>query len=713
MPSGSAALSFARESTEINALRDSKKADLVSYWTDITDSCGMGHVTSTAMYGFSAVDVECATGYYSFGHEIGHNFGCSHNHDSTQSCGGCCGCYDKTSYTSYGYIIEAGKYRTVMSYSKGGERRINQYSNPAKTYNGVAAGDANANCAKTINERALAIANFRASQDTSTSTSTSGSTTTTSTACVGSWSSWSGCSATCGGGQKTRKYTVTTAGSNCEAADGATQAEECNDQACPTTTTSSSSASTVLWGEACKGVQGSCGNCLTKDNCKEGLFCCPSMKKCVSSGTSCYTPTARCSGCYDSTYKNTPSQCSCQNSAFPSTWVSCTKGDVDAAAAGSSSSSSGTTTSSSTTSSTSSSSTPATTTSSTSCAWLKDSGENYKVKCGDGTIQDAVNWAIRQWDWNGCDGRGGIVNCPPGREMCERKTCGSNGDSHCCSSSCSTYGYGAARACTSESTTPATTSTTSSTTSSSTTSSSSFSWTTAQRDEFLKAHNKYRCMHGVSAVTWSTEVAAAAQKWADTLQARGSIGHDNDQSTGENLYMSWSSSSTAVPSPAACTKSWYDEVKDYDFNAPKFSSATGHFTAVVWKGTTEIGCGYAPVKTSSGTTWRTIVCRYKSAGNIGGQFATNVLPLTSESNIQTCTTKYSQVDGASRFQDEDIMETPATTEMETAQPEFPADNTFLVVGVSMMVCAVVVGAVVYRRRRQTSWEPADYLVAEL
>jgi hypothetical protein len=29
----------------------------------------------------------------------------------------------------------------------------------------------------------------------------------------------------------------------------------------------------------------------------------------------------------------------------------------------------------------------------------------------------------------------------------------------------------------------------------------------------------------------------------------------------------------------------------YNWNAPGFSSATGHFTQVVWKATTEVGCG--------------------------------------------------------------------------------------------------------------------------
>jgi hypothetical protein len=40
---------------------------------------------------------------------------------------------------------------------------------------------------------------------------------------------------------------------------------------------------------------------------------------------------------------------------------------------------------------------------------------------------------------------------------------------------------------------------------------------------------------------------------------------------------------------------WYDEVTNpgYNFETGGFSGGTGHFTQLVWKGTTELGCGIA------------------------------------------------------------------------------------------------------------------------
>jgi hypothetical protein len=55
---------------------------------------------------------------------------------------------------------------------------------------------------------------------------------------------------------------------------------------------------------------------------------------------------------------------------------------------------------------------------------------------------------------------------------------------------------------------------------------------------------------------------------------------------------------------------------------------TGHFTQVVWKKSTQLGCGAAEgTATLDGTTFNAfyVVCHYNPAGNMRGDFPSNVL----------------------------------------------------------------------------------------
>ena len=70
----------------------------------------------------------------------------------------------------------------------------------------------------------------------------------------------------------------------------------------------------------------------------------------------------------------------------------------------------------------------------------------------------------------------------------------------------------------------------------------------------------------------------------------------------------------------------YNEVCDpgYNFGGASFSGGTGHFTQVVWKGSTVLGIGRAE-GTMRGMKCAYIVGRYKPAGNMMGDFAKNVV----------------------------------------------------------------------------------------
>lgn len=142
--------------------------------------------------------------------------------------------------------------------------------------------------------------------------------------------------------------------------------------------------------------------------------------------------------------------------------------------------------------------------------------------------------------------------------------------------------------------------------------------TSAEIEEWLQAHNRYRSRHGVSPLTWSDAIAARAQALADSCPD-GHVGSEY----GENL--AWASPASYRPEVSVIVQWWYEEEFSYDYDAPGFRSATGHFTQVVWKGSLEIGCGFATNCPLPGkkNIW---LCLYNPPGNYRGQYAKNVFP---------------------------------------------------------------------------------------
>lgn len=143
------------------------------------------------------------------------------------------------------------------------------------------------------------------------------------------------------------------------------------------------------------------------------------------------------------------------------------------------------------------------------------------------------------------------------------------------------------------------------------------------KKDILNKHNYYRSRHQVDDLKWNKEIQVIAQAYSEKIAPGHSLVHSSNtykgQSLGENLYMSYGGMSGE-----AASNSWYNEVDNYDFSShsSKGGKVTGHFTQLVWKGSTEIGCGAA-----CDGTYCVCCCNYYPAGNFLGKYDSNVFPL--------------------------------------------------------------------------------------
>ncbi|KAG0225122.1 hypothetical protein BGW42_004635 [Actinomortierella wolfii] len=137
---------------------------------------------------------------------------------------------------------------------------------------------------------------------------------------------------------------------------------------------------------------------------------------------------------------------------------------------------------------------------------------------------------------------------------------------------------------------------------------------TAEQQQILNDHNYYRSLHGAPPLTWNDGAAYHGYNHIQACEFR----HSGSREFGENLAAGYQSFSQAIAA-------WYNEVNKYDYNRPGFSGATGHFTQVVWRSTTSVGCA----KKYCGS-WTIYICNYSPPGNIVGNngqyFRDNVWP---------------------------------------------------------------------------------------
>lgn len=145
----------------IHNVRNTYGADMVGLVLESPVYCGLASaILANQANAFMTVARGCVTGYYSFAHEFGHLQGARHDTYVDPS----------TSPFPYGHgmTYPAAGWRTIMAYNNACAAvgvdctRINYWTNPAKTYGGVAMGSASVNNnSRVLNETAVTVANWR------------------------------------------------------------------------------------------------------------------------------------------------------------------------------------------------------------------------------------------------------------------------------------------------------------------------------------------------------------------------------------------------------------------------------------------------------------------------------------------------------------------------------------------------------------------------
>ena len=121
-----------------------------------------------------------------------------------------------------------------------------------------------------------------------------------------------------------------------------------------------------------------------------------------------------------------------------------------------------------------------------------------------------------------------------------------------------------------------------------------------------------------------------AQNYAENLASRNVMEHSKKEDrykvygdwTGENLYYCWTTNKNITLTGADGVDWWYDEIKDYDFakGCSKNGGVVGHFTQLIWKGSTQLGIGVA--RSSKNNVY--VVGNYHPGGNFNNMELSNV-----------------------------------------------------------------------------------------
>jgi len=142
----------------------------------------------------------------------------------------------------------------------------------------------------------------------------------------------------------------------------------------------------------------------------------------------------------------------------------------------------------------------------------------------------------------------------------------------------------------------------------------------------LEVHNQLRANYSTAPLKWNETLAASAYAYARKCRFE----HSRISNIGENL-------AAGYKTPRGACLAWAKE--EVDYTPGEWSADVGHFTQMVWKSTSSVGCGWeeCPDLLQEGLTQVLLVCHYYEQGNIvsdnGRYLRENVGNKTEEWNV--------------------------------------------------------------------------------
>jgi hypothetical protein len=143
--------------------------------------------------------------------------------------------------------------------------------------------------------------------------------------------------------------------------------------------------------------------------------------------------------------------------------------------------------------------------------------------------------------------------------------------------------------------------------------------------KIVALHNKYRAEVGVPPIKWSEVLQKSSEGWAlhlaeneglRTVHAGPKSHYGENLSGGPGVWSTDKDAYTALEFAIASFGNEKNNYKDTPVSLDNNFNKYGHYTQMVWKTTTYIGCAIAKRKDIPGYI---VVCRYNPPGNLVGQ----------------------------------------------------------------------------------------------